>query len=106
MHVLVAYASRHGATRGIAEWIAAALERDGLEVTLTPVKEAPDLARFDAFVVGSAAYMGSWLGEAKSFVLRHRVELASRPVWLFASGPIGPSRVDAEGRDVAEASRP
>jgi hypothetical protein len=36
MHVLVAYASRHGATQGIAHRIAARLRADGLEVTLQP----------------------------------------------------------------------
>ena len=37
MNVLVVYATRHGATQGIAERIAATLETDGLDVTLRPV---------------------------------------------------------------------
>jgi menaquinone-dependent protoporphyrinogen oxidase len=52
MKVLVAYATRHGATKGIAE------------------------------------------------------RIASRPVWLFSSGPIGTDLVDAKGRDVFETARP
>jgi menaquinone-dependent protoporphyrinogen oxidase len=106
MKILVAYASRHGATKGIAERIAATLERTGLEVTLQPVKSAGPVEGYDAFVIGSAAYMGGWLGEATSFVRRHRDLLAGRPVWLFSSGPVGTETVDAKGRDQLTASEP
>jgi menaquinone-dependent protoporphyrinogen oxidase len=106
MKILVAYASRHGATKGIAERVARTLEGTGLEVALRPVKDAGPLYDYDAFVIGSAAYMGGWLGEATAFVRRHRELLADRPVWLFSSGPIGTDLVDAKGRDQLEASRP
>jgi menaquinone-dependent protoporphyrinogen oxidase len=106
MKVLVAYASRHGATRGIAERIAQTLGRSGLDVSLQPVEEAGAVDRYDAFVIGSAAYMGRWLREATQFVERHRSLLAGRPVWLFSSGPVGEETVDAKGRDVLEASVP
>ena len=61
---------------------------------------------YDAFVIGSAAYMFHWLKEATSFAKRHRAMLAERPVWLFSSGPLGTDLVDKEGRDVFEATRP
>lgn len=106
MRILVAYASRHGATRGIAERIAQTLERGGLEVALRPADEAGTVDDFDAFVIGSAAYNHHWLKEATEFVRRHRSLLASRPVWLFSSGPTGTETVDANGRDLLEASKP
>ena len=106
MRILVVYASRHGATRGIAERIAATLEENGLEVGLGPVGEVDGVDGYDAFVIGSAAYMGGWLGEATAFVRRHRAALADHPVWLFSSGPVGTETVDAKGRDVLVASRP
>jgi menaquinone-dependent protoporphyrinogen oxidase len=106
MQVLVAYATRHGATRGIAEWIAETLRAEHLEVTLAGVGDPIDLGAYDAYVIGSAAYMGRWLKEAAAFVADHRAELAERPVWLFSSGPVGDARVDAKGNDVIEASRP
>jgi menaquinone-dependent protoporphyrinogen oxidase len=106
MRILVAYATRHGATRGIAERIAATLERSGLDVALQAVESANALADYDAFVVGSAAYMGRWIDEAASFVRRNRDVLASRPVWLFSSGPVGTETVDAKGRDVIRAAEP
>ena len=106
MNVLVAYASRHGATRGIAERIAHALEGSGLQVRLQPVDRVGDPEAFDAFVVGSAAYMGQWLKEATTFVRSHEALLSSRPVWLYSSGPIGYETIDAKGRDVLEAAEP
>jgi menaquinone-dependent protoporphyrinogen oxidase len=104
--VLVAYASRHDATRGIAERIAQTLERNGLEVSLKRVEEADAVDGYDAFVIGSAAYASHWLTGATQLVRRHLSLLASRPVWLFSSGPIGTDLVDGKGRDVLKASRP
>ncbi len=106
MKVLIAYASRHGSTKGIAEHIAATLERTGLDVTLRPVGEADPIDGYDAFVIGSAAYLGGWLDDATAFVRRHREVLALRPVWLFSSGPTGTEAVDAKGRDLLKTSAP
>lgn len=106
MRVLVAYATRHGATRGIAEHIATRLREDGLDAEARPAGEVRDAAAYDAFVVGGAAYMFSWLKDATAFVDRNRALLAERPTWLFASGPLGTDTVDKDGRDVLEATVP
>lgn len=106
MHVLVAYASRHGATRGIAERIADTLRASGLDAEIRPAAEVKSAAGYDAFVIGSAAYMFHWLKEATGFVRRNRAVLASRPTWLFSSGPLGTEPLDAEGRDQKEAAVP
>jgi menaquinone-dependent protoporphyrinogen oxidase len=106
MKVLVAYASRHGATAGIADRIAAGLQAHGLVVDARPVTEVGEVERYDAFVIGSAAYLFHWLKDATRFVKRHRGLFATRPVWLFSSGPLGTDRIDAQGDDVLEATRP
>jgi menaquinone-dependent protoporphyrinogen oxidase len=104
--VLVAYASRHGATAGIAERIAAGLCAADLTAEARSVKEVPNVTPFDAFVIGSATYTFHWLGEATAFARRNRMVLAERPVWLFSSGPLGTDLVDDKGRDIFEATRP
>lgn len=106
MRVLVAYATRHGATGGIAERVAAVLRRRGLDVTLTRAREARDPATFDAFVIGGAAYMFHWLDEVRDFARRNRTLLADRPTWIFSSGPLGTDLVDAEGKDVRIGAEP
>jgi menaquinone-dependent protoporphyrinogen oxidase len=106
MDVLVTYASRHGATAGIAERIAAGLRSAGLHTEVKPVTEVADVATYDAFVIGGATYMFHWLKDATAFVKRHRTTLTERPVWLFSSGPLGTDPIDKEGRDVLDTSRP
>ena len=106
MSVLVCYASRHGATAGIAQRISAGLRAAGVDTECRPVGDVADPRSYDAFVVGGAAYMFRWLKPATTFVKRHRAVLAERPVWLFSSGPLGTDLVDEDGRDIFEATRP
>jgi menaquinone-dependent protoporphyrinogen oxidase len=96
MTILVTYASKHGATKGIAERIAATLRQSGKETDLQPVEAVHDIEPYAAVVLGSAIYYGSWLKEAREFVHRYETELTARPVWLFASGPLGVEIKDAE----------
>lgn len=106
MSVLVAYATRHGSTRGIAERIGERLRSHGLDAEARQARDVRDAARYDAFVVGGAAYMFRWLGDATSFVEKNRDLLAAHPTWLFSSGPLGTDLVDKEGRDVFETTVP
>jgi menaquinone-dependent protoporphyrinogen oxidase len=89
MRVLVAVASQHGSTQGIAEAIADELRAEGLAADLTDVKDVVDIVGYDAVVLGSAVYIGKWMPEARRFVERHQARLAAVPVWLFSSGPLG-----------------
>jgi menaquinone-dependent protoporphyrinogen oxidase len=97
MKVLIATASRHGATTEIAAAIAATLHERGIQTSVSNVEETIDLSTFDAFILGSAVYMGKWLKRPRSFIDAHASELSTRPVWLFSSGPLGtPSKPSAD----------
>lgn len=89
MPVLVAYASKHGSTQGIAERIAAVLRAGGLEGHLAAAEDAGDPAGYDAFVIGSAVYASGWMAPASQLIRHDRELLAGRPVWLFSVGPVG-----------------
>jgi hypothetical protein len=52
--ILVAYASKHGATQGIAERIAETLTAAGLEAEARSVQAAGELSGHEAFVIGRA----------------------------------------------------
>jgi menaquinone-dependent protoporphyrinogen oxidase len=106
--VLVAYASRHGSTQGIAERIASALRANHVDAIALPVEAVRDADGYDGYVIGSAVYATHWLGPVKSFVHRHRVVLKRHPVWLFSSGPLSnePSELaEAAPRDIADIER-
>ncbi|MGX5654788.1 flavodoxin domain-containing protein [Geodermatophilus nigrescens] len=93
--VLVAYASRHGATRELAEALARDLMASdagrglGLYAAAVPAESRPDPGHWDAVVLGSAVYAGRWLPAARDLATRCAGSLRRRPVWLFSSGPIG-----------------
>jgi len=98
-NVEVVYASRHGGTAGIARWIAEVLRTEGADVVLVDAADRPDPSGFDAFVIGSGVYMGSWVKEGLEFLERHHALLATRPVWLFSSGPLPGSSKTTEATD-------
>ena len=68
MKVLVAVASRHRATREIAEVIADELKTSDLDVDLRDAEAAPDIGGYEAVILGSAVYTGSWLPAARHLV--------------------------------------
>ena len=87
--VLVAYATKYGATAEIAGKIGEELRGAGLEADVTAVDKAGDVAQYAAVVLGSAVYIGSWRKEAANFLKANESRLAGLPVWLFSSGPTG-----------------
>jgi menaquinone-dependent protoporphyrinogen oxidase len=89
LRVLIAVASRHGSTQEIARRIQAGLERAGFDVELEEMNTFPDPAVFDAVILGSAIYMGNWMGEAREYVQRYQEVLNDGTVWMFSSGPLG-----------------
>jgi menaquinone-dependent protoporphyrinogen oxidase len=88
--VLVAYASKMGATAEIAQGIGAEIRQHGHPVDVLDVKQVRSIAEYDAVVVGSAIYAGRWRSEAVRFLHKHADTLHERQVWLFHSGPVGP----------------
>ena len=102
MTVLVTAASEHGATHEIASRIGADLAEQGLGVEVANPNEVQELAQYDAFVLGSAIYLGQWLKPATSFVAAHADELSHRPTWLFSSGPIVGDPPEPDPHDAAK----
>lgn len=94
--VLVAYASKHGATTEIAAAVADELRAHGLTVDLTEAGEVGDLAGYAGVVLGSAVYMKHWRRSARHLVGRLERELGDRPLWIFSSGPVGDAEADPE----------
>lgn len=81
--ILVTYASRFGATAGVAEEIGKTLVEGGAEVDVIPMRAVKDLSPYSAVVAGSAINAAAWLPEAMQFVQAHRSELARKPFAAF-----------------------
>jgi menaquinone-dependent protoporphyrinogen oxidase len=97
MKVLVAAASKHGATHEIAAAIGRGLSERGLVVEVCDVADLGSIGDANACVLGSAVYVGQWLGTARHFVEANAAALAAIPTWLFSSGPLGdPLKPDEE----------
>jgi len=66
--VLVAFASKYGATEQIAEKIALRLRKAGLEAEARDAETLEDISGYSAAVVGSGVYAGQWLKPAAEFL--------------------------------------
>jgi menaquinone-dependent protoporphyrinogen oxidase len=87
--ILVAYASKYGATAEIAQKIGEVLKQEGLQAEVISAKKVTDIKQYKAVVLGSAAYMFRWRKEAVKLLTANEKQLAEKPVWLFSSGPLG-----------------
>ena len=83
--VLVAWASKHGSTREVAEATHAALRDRGVDADLRPATEVQDPSRYAAAVVGGSIYFGRLNRDAVA--LLERIAGTSVPVAVFALGP-------------------
>jgi menaquinone-dependent protoporphyrinogen oxidase len=86
-NVLVAYASKHGTTREVAESVAETLRSLGLRVELEEAGKVDDVSPFHAVVVGGGLYTGRWHADARRLLKRHRHALAGKPLAVFGMGP-------------------
>ncbi len=81
--VLIAYASRCGATGEVAQAIGQVWCNQGMAVDVRLAKEVSDLSHYRAVFLGSAIRMGRWLPEAVDFVKKHQAALSRLPVTYF-----------------------
>ena len=87
--VLVAYATKYGATAEIAAKIGEVLTQAGIATDVLPVSQVTDLDAYGAVVLGSAVYIGRWRKEVSRFLRANAGKLSERPFWIFSSGPTG-----------------
>jgi menaquinone-dependent protoporphyrinogen oxidase len=85
--VLIAYATKHGSTREVAEALAEILGERGFSVEVKPATEVADIGGYGAVVVGGALYTGRLHADARRFLNAHRRALAELPLAVFAMGP-------------------
>ena len=87
--ILVAYASKYGATQEIAEKVGEVLQKEGILIDIMPLKKVKKLADYQAAVIGAAVYIGQWYKPTTKFLKKNESALAAMPVWIFSAGPSG-----------------
>lgn len=87
--VLVAFATRTGQTKKIAEAIAEGLKAEGADVTLkniNEIKKETDLEGYDGYIFGAATYHGEMMGPMKTFLfLAEKANLESKVGGAFGA---------------------
>ncbi|MCF8129957.1 MAG: flavodoxin domain-containing protein [Deltaproteobacteria bacterium] len=83
IRILVTYASRCGATGGVAGAIAGTFCDKGALVDVLRVESVSDLTPYHGVVIGSAIRSDHWLPEAVDFVEQHQKVLSRVPVAYF-----------------------
>jgi menaquinone-dependent protoporphyrinogen oxidase len=86
--ILVAYATRYGSTREVAEAAATALCEQGVDAEVRPAKNVTAIGGYAGVVLATPFYIGSMLKEATRFLERNRGALEVLPVALLACGPV------------------
>jgi menaquinone-dependent protoporphyrinogen oxidase len=86
MKVLIAYFSRSGSTREVAERIRAEMEREGWQAEVMLITQVVDLSEFDAVITGGMLYRLGWHPELVRFLRKHRAALREKKVALFVTG--------------------
>jgi menaquinone-dependent protoporphyrinogen oxidase len=88
--ILVAYATRGGSTREVADAVAGTLRTQGFRVEVRPVESIDSILPYSAVVLGAPIYYGHWHKDMLRFLTQHTVALITRPVAIFALGPVQP----------------
>ena len=102
MKILLTSSSKHGSTDEVAAVIAERLRAAQIDVETKRPEDVDNVEEYDAFILGSAVYMTTWMPEAVDFTTRFRDVLRARPVWAFSvglSGRIGPVLLDIDPED-------
>ena len=95
--ILVAYATKMQSTHEVADAVAARLRERGEDVDVRPAAEVGTLRPYGGVVLGGGLYAGRWHRDARRFLAKHREELPSLPVAVFAMGPLTLAPDDVRG---------
>ena len=87
MTLLIAYGSKRGSTREVAEALAKKLAEGDREVELRRAADVDDLTPYDGVILGGSLYFGRLHRDVVRFLAKHRRTLSGLPVAVFALVP-------------------
>jgi menaquinone-dependent protoporphyrinogen oxidase len=83
-HVLIVYATHQGHTLRVAQRVADAVCAAGHTATVARVEEAPDVAAFDAAIVGAPVHMDRFPAHVVAYAKAHAADLRRVPSGFFS----------------------
>jgi menaquinone-dependent protoporphyrinogen oxidase len=83
IRILIGYASNHGSTVEIADFIGKNLKSIKTTVDIQPVVKVESVENYDVIIIGSPIYYGKWLVEIPEFVENNLEKLIKIPVACF-----------------------
>jgi menaquinone-dependent protoporphyrinogen oxidase len=86
--ILIAYGTRYGSTREVAETVAAMLTEQGIDTDVKQAREVRSLDDHDAVVLGTPLYLGALHKDVRALLEKNQTALEHTPFALFALGPI------------------
>jgi menaquinone-dependent protoporphyrinogen oxidase len=86
--ILVAYGTRYGSTREVAETVAATFGEHGIDTDVKQAREVRSLDGYDALVLGTPLYMGALHKDVRALLENNQAALERTPFAVFALGPI------------------
>lgn len=86
MKVLIAYATKYGSTREVAQKVGEVLKSKGMDVDVSDVSDVSDISPYNAAVIGAPVMRFRLLPPARKFVKRNKEALRKIPLAYFSLG--------------------
>ena len=83
-HILVAYASKQGSTKEVAESIATILGEESFDVDVKSTDAVANVTDYDCVIVGAPINGMRWIQEAVDFVGIHQMDLKDKKIAYFS----------------------
>lgn len=90
--VLIAYCTRSGSTREVAEEVGRTMQTASLAVEVKSMADVQSIAADQALIMGTAIYMGRFATEFHTFAQRFQVDFSDLRPYIFVLGPTEKSR--------------
>jgi menaquinone-dependent protoporphyrinogen oxidase len=100
LKILVAYATKYGSTKEVAEAIARKITGKSFRVDVAACKEVKSLAGYQAVVIGAPLYAGAFLSDGGKFLNRFQSDLEQIQSALFILGPLNGTQQEIHGVQV------
>lgn len=81
--LLIGYASAHGSTAEVAEYIGKVLQEHNFDVSVQRVDDVAAVSGYDAYILGTAIHAGMWLKPMSVFFEKFEEHMIGKPVYLF-----------------------